>query len=487
MIALAACSPAISVTPLPSATPAPVLRPITLPAATPIPTIPPTTFSASTVPPTITVTATPEASPTQAPTPQVTLTATPFFSVTVAVEAEVTRLRVGEILTLTVTVQNHSRDCQYPLYEVWLPQLEESSLFEAVSPPKLGPPGPNPATFTLKAIRPGTMPIKVQAYGERYCYDAYVWHTLSGVSKPVTVEPEAAPLPSLDFAQGSWQMGTSMPQPARSEMPAVTIDDWIYVPGGFGDPARLDRYNPETDQWQTLAQLPAGRHHLMAAAYGGKLYLFGGAPSQSWEPTATVWVYDPVDDTWQELPPMPEPRLAGAAVTLNDKIYIAGGAGGSQALLEFTPEQASWRLLSAPGQAREHVSAVVYEAEIWLLGGRWFGEGELASVEIYTPVTDTWRNGPPMQVPRAGFAAAVVDEHIIVAGGEVIFTGTDTLDSVEILASGSTTWQMGPALGVPIHGVGGAAFDRRFLLLGGSIRAGAIENEGQVQIYVPLE
>ena len=184
---------------------------------------------------------------------------------------------------------------------------------------------------------------------------------------------------------------------------------------------------------------------------------------------------------------MPEPRLAGAAVTLNDKIYIAGGSGGSQALLEFNPKQEGWRLLSAPAQAREHVSAVVYEAELWLLGGRWFGQGELASVEIYTPATKTWRNGPPMQVPRAGFAAAVVDGHIMVAGGEVVFNGTETLDSVEMLGPDSVSWQMGPALPVPIHGVGGAAFDHRMLLLGGSIRAGAIENEGQVQIYATLE
>jgi N-acetylneuraminic acid mutarotase len=278
-----------------------------------------------------------------------------------------------------------------------------------------------------------------------------------------------------------------MPQPARSEMPAVTIGDWIYVPGGFGDPTRLDRYNPETDQWQTLAQMPAGRHHLMATAYGDKIYLFGGATAQSWEPPATVWVYDPASDTWQELPPMPEPRLAGAAVTLNDKIYIAGGAGGSQDLLEFSPDQADWRPLSAPNQAREHVNAVVFEDEIWFLGGRWSGEGELASVEIYTPATDTWRNGPPMQVPRAGFAAAVVDGHIVVAGGEVVSNGTETLASVEMLTPGSAGWQMGPSLPVPIHGVGGDAFDHRMLLLGGSIRAGAIENEGQVQIYNPLE
>jgi hypothetical protein len=128
---------------------------------------------------------------------------------------------------------------------------------------------------------------------------------------------------------------------------------------------------------------------------------------------------------------------------------------------------------------------VAFEGEIWLFGGRWPGVGELATVEIYNPDSLTWRAGPSLNVARAGFAAAVVSGHIIVAGGEVILNGTETLDSVEFLSSGSAAWQVGPKLPMPIHGVGGAPFESRFLLLGGSLRAGAIENEGQVQIYEP--
>jgi hypothetical protein len=73
----------------------------------------------------------------------------------------------------------------------------------------------------------------------------------------------------------------------------------------------------------------------------------------------------------------------------------------------------------------------------------------------------------------------------MVAGGEVIINGQETLASFELLAPTSDTWQLGPDLIYPMHGVGGAEFEGRFLLLGGSRRAGAIENEGQVQIYEP--
>jgi hypothetical protein len=182
---------------------------------------------------------------------------------------------------------------------------------------------------------------------------------------------------------------------------------------------------------------------------------------------------------------MPERRLAGAAVALGDKIYIAGGVGGGEALLEFSPASGQWRLLSGPVQPREHVNALAFGGEMWVLGGRWGGIGELATVEIYNPASETWRAGPTMNVARAGFAAAVVQQQLMVAGGEIIINGRETLASLEILAVGSDTWQLGPDLPVPMHGVGGAEFRGRFLLLGGSMEAGAILNEGQVQIYEP--
>ena len=276
-----------------------------------------------------------------------------------------------------------------------------------------------------------------------------------------------------------------MPQPARSELPNVTLGDWVYVPGGFGDSTRLERYNPAVEQWQTLTPMPDGRHHLMATAYNNILYVFGGAEAQSWTPTNTAWQYNPATDSWLELTAMPETRMAGAAVTLGDKIYVIGGTGGSETLLVFNPADQSWQSLPGPRQPREHVSAVVYLNEIWVLAGRSFFVGEIASVEIYDPSGNTWREGPPLNVARAGFAAAVVNGHIVVAGGEVVLNGSETLASMEILAPSDSTWQFGADLPVPIHGVGGAAFENKFLLLGGSVRAGAIENEGTVQIYTP--
>lgn len=309
---------------------------------------------------------------------------------------------------------------------------------------------------------------------------------------PVELTPTSGPAragagPAPDFGGGTWRAGIPMSGPGRSEMPAVTLGDAVYVPGGFGGPTRLARYDPRADAWQALAELPAGRHHLMAAAFQGRLYLFGGAEGDLWAPTEDVWVYDPAADEWQTLEPMPEARMAGAAVTLGDRIYVVGGSGDGEALLAFDPARGTWQTLPGPRQPREHVAAVAFDGELWALGGRWSGAGELKTVEIYDPAAGTWRDGPSLSTARAGFAAVVIGEHIVVAGGEVIFTGRETLGSVEYLSPGAAAWRPAPDLPVPVHGVGGAAFEGQFLVLGGSLRAGAIENQGDVQIYRPQE
>jgi N-acetylneuraminic acid mutarotase len=268
---------------------------------------------------------------------------------------------------------------------------------------------------------------------------------------------------------------------ARSEMPAVAIDGVIYVPGGFGGLSRLEAYDVEGDVWTRLADMPQGRHHLMAAAHEGRLYVFGGASSLiSWAPTDTVWVYDPDRDDWQMLSPLPEARHSGAAISLGGYIYIVGGVGESGSLLRYDPDADLWSRLATLEQRREHIAVGVLDGEIYAIGGRWEGSGELRAVEIFDPASDQWRQGPELTTSRAGFGATSVGDLIVVAGGEVIFTGDEALQSVEILSSDASAWVLGPPLPVALHGVPMAADDGRVYLLGGSDRPGGIDNQGRV-------
>jgi len=287
-----------------------------------------------------------------------------------------------------------------------------------------------------------------------------------------------------DLLHGEWRGGTAQ-QPARSEMPAAVLNGLIYVPGGFGGETVFQTYEPVTGVWDDLAPLPEGRHHLMAAAAGGKVFVFGGAAAGSWEPTDRVYAYNPSTDSWGSAASMPEPRLSGAAVMLNEKIYIVGGVGGTQSLLEYDPANNGWRSLAAASQPREHFAAVALNGLLYALGGRWAGVGELISIEVYDPVKDVWREGPPLLRPQSGFGAAVLRGQIVTAGGEIIINGNETLTTLAVFDPGTQAWGFAPQMPIPLHGEAVAAVGGHLYIIGGSSRAGAIENLGRVITYVP--
>lgn len=275
---------------------------------------------------------------------------------------------------------------------------------------------------------------------------------------------------------------------ARSEMPAVEIDGVVYAPGGFSGllgSNRLEAYEIAEDRWHQLADMPQPRHHLMATAHQGALYVLGGSGPIGFSPTDSAWRYDPGQDRWTELPRLPEERMSGAAVSLDGAIYVVGGSGGSQDLLVYDLATQRWSRRAGPTQPSEHTAAVAYVGELWLIGGRWSGVGELTRVEIYDPVADRWRAGPPLQTARGGFAAATDGMRILVAGGEVIMNGNLTLASVELYHPESGDWMEGVDLPFPVHGVDAIEYAGRFLVMGGSDRAGGIDNHGRVQIYAP--
>ena len=101
--------------------------------------------------------------------------------------------------------------------------------------------------------------------------------------------------------------------------------------GGTG---RLDRYDPASDRWDTLAPIPASDTGqqvgggLAMAAVGERLVAFGG----EWfaRPGGGVfsetWIYDIARDAWTRGPDMATPRHGLAACAVGGTVLaIAGG------------------------------------------------------------------------------------------------------------------------------------------------------------------
>ncbi len=260
-------------------------------------------------------------------------------------------------------------------------------------------------------------------------------------------------------------------------MPAVVVDDLIYVvgglvsgPQGYAATDGVERYRPEEDRWEPLPVLPTPRHHTMAAAADGLIYVLGGYGPDGFNAVAGSWVYD--QTSWSEIVDLPEAVGAGAAAAIDATVYLVGGVPDGTSALGYDPAANTWTSLVPMSQPREHFALVVYEGELWALGGRWNGV-MLDSVEIFNPGAGTWREGPSMMDARSGFGAAVVGDALTVGGGEV-FDPTRTLTEVERLVDG--VWMPGPVLPVPLHGVPMAAVGNNLYVIGGSEEAGDVVN-----------
>lgn len=279
---------------------------------------------------------------------------------------------------------------------------------------------------------------------------------------------------------GQWSRGNAMPQP-RSEIATATLGASIYTAGGYGAQQAFTRYDTATDQWVSLPDLPGGRNHALAATSRDEILVTGGFSAAGGDQLNSGWRFLVSQNRWQAQPELPNYAASGAA-TLNGQLWFGNDVGQ---ITQFDPRTANSRRFEPPldSAPRDHSQVVAFQGELWLLGGRGAPEGETARVAIFDPASESWRPGPRMHVPRAGFAAAASERHLIVAGGELIFAGLRVLGDVEVIAAGQDDWSALAPLPAPLHGLGGSIIGNAFYTVGGSSLAGGIRNRGEVQVY----
>ena len=138
-----------------------------------------------------------------------------------------------------------------------------------------------------------------------------------------------------------WEKRASMPT-KRYWINAEVIDGKIYAIGGeilprHGVPladqffTRIEEYNPRTNQWRKLRDMPMSRFAFDTVAVDKKVYLIGGyALNNGFERVTSVDVYEPSLSRWTAIPPMPVGKIA-PAVAVNGVIYVLGGfVGGTR-------------------------------------------------------------------------------------------------------------------------------------------------------------
>jgi len=138
----------------------------------------------------------------------------------------------------------------------------------------------------------------------------------------------------------TWQRRAPLPN-ARNHIGAVELGGLIYAVGGqhlgdeaYGDLTDVNRYDPASDTWTSLAPLPLPLGHITASTGGwnGRVVAIGGVTLATQgsaiegKESNTVLAYDPAVNRWSALTSLPEPRQSPVAGVIGGKVIVTTGS-----------------------------------------------------------------------------------------------------------------------------------------------------------------
>ena len=168
-------------------------------------------------------------------------------------------------------------------------------------------------------------------------------YVASGAPQTFDVSGPIIPYSALqiyDFRTEEWSYGAPINHP-RHHVGATALGGLLYVAGGrgvIGGPTEEDHslntfesYDPATNSWTTLPNLPFGVASAGLVAIGGRLVLVGGEDQSDWETgggwvTPSTWSFNPGTNRWTRLPNMHFERRGSGVAAADGRIYALGGS-----------------------------------------------------------------------------------------------------------------------------------------------------------------
>ncbi len=226
------------------------------------------------------------------------------------------------------------------------------------------------------------------APGEGRCGSVAVWtgdellvYGGHGAAGPPSLEDLHDDVIAYDPAADEWR--SSGPAPVDARLGAVgawTGDELVVVGGSDGElDARADgaAYDPDADEWRRIPDMPIPpRSGLEGAWAGDELIVFAGTElhDEGQEERLDGAAYDPDADEWRTIADLPGPHSTPAVAWSGSLLYVVGGdlqdPERHPAVVAYEPDADSWEVLpNAPGTPRQHHTAVWAGGELIVWGG----------------------------------------------------------------------------------------------------------------------
>jgi hypothetical protein len=210
---------------------------------------------------------------------------------------------------------------------------------------------------------------------------------------------------------GNWIQCASLPTPEECSGTGYdAANQHIYSfggtpDGGYNYHSYTYQYDPITDSWATMANMPYAVDWLDASYVNGHFYVFGGYDGT---PHNYNMIYDVAGNVWSNGANMPIARMAGGQVVYNDSlIYMLGGyngSGPSNDVQIYNVYTDGWTTGTALPQTNMMQGVAMTGDTIWLVGGY---NGSAAYSTLYYGVinpstceTIAWSTGSALPVPN---------------------------------------------------------------------------------------
>ena len=203
--------------------------------------------------------------------------------------------------------------------------------------------------------------------------------------------------------------------------------------------------------------------------------MFGADAIPTGNYSGSAEFYNPATNQWTGIPNVPTPRgFLAAAVGLDGTIYVIGGYNNTTGILNkveaYYPPTNTWTTLASLPVPTDHLAAAAGpNGHIFAIGGT-TGSGNVSNVYDYNPGTNTWVAAPSMSTVRFDLAAARgLDGRIYAIGG---YDGVNNVSASTVEAYNTTSGTWSPVAGLlNPHANGGAATgaDGRLYVVGGDL------------------
>lgn len=233
----------------------------------------------------------------------------------------------------------------------------------------------------------------------------------------------------------------------------------------------------DDEQWQQIADGPlSARQGEVAVWTGEEMVVFGGDDGEPCPPNAgcvgiegTRWftdgaAYDPETDTWRPIADLPFPMAVGQATVVGDEVVVTGAPArrrdGDRFALAWSPDDDTWRRLPDPPLPAFHQRAAEDRLVIWREGSR---PGRPAGWVLDEGLS-RW-----VAMPADPFDRSAFNRSIVWSGSEFLLTavppekGDGETYLFARLTPGDTAWQVLPRTPVRAEMSGWEWFDGRLV------------------------